>query len=239
MGVQDLEVSKLHTSLGSAFTRIAGASSLLVSVHGTGRWQNVPIGKTVQFQLQLRDPAQRDTALRERGGKVPVVPLPAPASMEVYDKGPLFWVSWFEEWRRERQHSWVLLTARWTLFRGMYLRQKMQILRVDWDQLVNQAGNEQAGQPHWHFDQSVRIDGRSALEPVEALMAQGAVTPVIPANRALKIGHVHLAMGTWQRGEPNPQCWQRNMANCEDLRQWAVCTLRYLLGQFPASWASR
>jgi hypothetical protein len=48
------------------------------------------------------------------------------------------------------------------------------------------------------------------------------------ALHALTRGQVHLAMGAWRETEDHPMCWQREMGQCEELRNWAIRTLQYL-----------
>jgi hypothetical protein len=199
-------------------------------------WERAPEGEPIDFELFPRNPADGETAFRgRRRQRVSVVPLlPSEADAETS-----YWVSWYEQWRRLSQPGFALLTASWTVYRGIRAHpDKTQLVRADWDQLSYKDASKDAGQPHWHFDQPVAVSiafpstpPTSTLREVQPLYVN-SLTSGQAASGEATIGHVHLAMGTWNGNQCHPRCWQREARTCREIYDWAIRTLEYLQAQF-------
>ncbi len=106
-----------------------------------------------------------ELAERSRGGgrgsrRVSVSRLCEDASGQGREDAHCYWVSWYERWVNVEKGRFTLKTASWTVFRGREgIPRKTQILRADWDQIGAGAGKADAGHPHWHVDQAMRING--------------------------------------------------------------------------------
>lgn len=196
-------------------------------------WYNVRDGAEVEFDLIYVDSLMSETAkrMRREGSKthrVSVFPLSARSSSSV----GTFWASWHEAWSKQDSKSFVLLNAGWTLFEGLSRMDKVQVLRVDWDQLPHRWSG-QAGHPHWHFDHYVFLsEEQEMVEVAPGLMEEKADTTTFSGGRKSSIGFIHLAMGAWNSGINHPECWQRTYEDdCWQLHEWCTKTLRYLKDQ--------
>jgi len=76
-----------------------------------------------------------------------------------------------------------------------------------------------------------RQETAGGLEELEPSVVPGSGVN-IPPLKLIGTDHVHLAMGTWNVGRPNPQCWQRDMQRVDELADWSEATLLYLQAQF-------
>jgi len=150
-----------------------------------------------------------------------------------------YWISWYEQWRRVDKSGFDLLTASWTVCRGITAQdEKAQLVRADWDQLSTNTGSRNAGQPHWHFDQPVAVS--AAMPPTTSTLTLLEVQPphagfpvnIFPRSREMNVNRVHLAMGAWDASMPHPRCWQREAQTWRDISTWAIRTLEYLQDQF-------
>ncbi len=202
-----------------------------------GDWYKVRDGTEVEFDLVSVDPVKSETATRMRRGesrthRVSVFPLSARLSSSV----GTFWASWHETWSKQDSKSFVLLNAGWTLFEGLSGNpDKVQVLRVDWDQLSNR-GSDQAGHPHWHFDHELFFS--EVQEKIEVAQGLVEVSPEssFSIGKQASVGFIHLAMGAWNSNIDHPECWQRTYeGDCRLLRDWCIKTLMYLKGQVGGS----
>jgi hypothetical protein len=206
--------------------------SVRTKFHSPDNWAVAPRGAQLMSELVPADNLHAVMAMKSRQRKphkVFVFPLNPGVSLAA----GAFWASWHEKWRKLDSKEFVLLDAGWTLFEGLVGDQyKTQVLRADWDQLLNEKGSKHAGQPHWHFDDEIFCSaGQANVEVGPGLIeVQGGSAP---SNlRAPSVGFIHLAMGTWKSGADHPECWQRDyMDDCQLLRDWCVKTLRYLRDQ--------
>ena len=223
-----------HGKIGAMHNRIAAdlrkILSLTVAFHPSDKnWYKVRDGTELEFALVYRKSEIAEGALRMRGGnrRVSVFPLNSNGTSRV----GTFWASWHEAWRKESDGSFALLSAGWTLFEGSPgSRDKVQVLRADWDQLSHK-GSKEAGHPHWHFDHEVLLsmEEEKADTPGLVEVTRGAT---VAEGGAASVGHIHLAMGAWNQDKNHPECWQRTYEDdCGQLRDWCVKTLQYLKGQ--------
>lgn len=232
------DVKELHRALARDSSRVL-ATKVFVGTSGTNNWESAPVDAEFEFEMFPKNRAEGEIGLRGRSRRrVSQVPLfgardPSQAI------GSRYWVSWYELWRKSGPTAFCLLTASWTVDRGIASYQdKTPLVRADWDQLCNNVGSQDAGQPHWHFDQRPPIALAPIEEPhppalreyprIQVRWAAGGVD--VPVD--MGIGYVHLAMGTWDARQPNPNCWQRNARNWRDVCDWAGKTLEYLRAQF-------
>jgi hypothetical protein len=173
--------------------------------------------------------------MRREGGqihRVSVFPVSTPSSSYL----GTFWISWHETWLKQNSTDYVLLNAGWTLFEGLPGDQdKVQVLRVDWDQLPH-GGSKRAGHPHWHFDHELFISAKPDKVEVAPGLVEVTTDTAFAMARQASMGFIHLAMGAWNKGKDHPKCWQRTyQEDCQQLRDWCVKTLRYLKEQVGGS----
>ncbi len=115
-------------------------------------------GETTEGSVDLvckRYPSER--VLRERGGKVPVVPLSVDDNQTV-----LYWLSLRQSWvepTNTRQNRLVYHTTSMTVFSGEErTAEKLQLFRAEWPGLRERVDGSVefeapgAGHPHWQFD---------------------------------------------------------------------------------------
>jgi len=232
------DVKELHRAVGQESSRILGTKVSIKSLASCD-WESAAVGAESEFELIPLNRLQEEIALRgRRRRRVSVIPLFG-ADLTDSSAGHCYWVSWYERWKKPGPTEFALLTASWTVFRGITsYEDKMQLVRVDWDQLCNKVGSPDAGQPHWHFDQPLPV----APHPIGA-SASGALQEYPPtqvgvtggssdAAMSIEIDYVHLAMGTWNERKPNPKCWQRDARRWPDIHCWAVRSLEYVRAQF-------
>jgi len=193
------------------------------------RWEQTPAHETCDFQMVPNNRAHGETVFRGRKRhRVPVLLLHPldPGS------GSWYWISWYEQWRRDDKSGFVLLTASWTVYRGIPAQpDKAQLVRADWDQLGTNTGSKDAGQPHWHFDQPVAVS--AVVPPAGSTLTLREVQPphvgaplsILSPKREMSVDHVHLAMGAWDANIPHPKCWQREAQTWPDIATWATRTL--------------
>lgn len=229
------EIGTYHNGVASDVRKVLGKDVTICAL-GEENWHKVPEGHKVEFELIPKNHLERETAMRGQGEdaafqRVLVLPLCTRSST----CAGIFWVSWHETWQKENKKgskSFILLNSGWTLFEGLPGDpRKVQVLRVDWDQLPHK-GSLRAGHPHWHFDDYLFLSGEPAtVEIAPGLVRTGTDTaPEIPRKESM--GFIHLAMGTWNEGEDHPKCWQRNyQEDCKQLRDWCIKTLKYLKEQ--------
>jgi hypothetical protein len=227
------EIKQLHTAMVKESNRLLETK---VCVNPSRRdWESLRPSKEITFELFPANFVDGETARRGRLGRpVTVLPLFRPGT----DAAPSYWVSWYEKWQKLTQPGFTLLTASWTVYRGIRTQDKAQLVRADWDQLSNMPPNCAAGQPHWHLDQPVIVSNdksndapSSALREMQPLRV-GAPAMVSLDAEGITVNHIHLAMGAWNPDSPHPQCWQRGARNWTEVRDWAIRTLEYLQGQF-------
>lgn len=178
-------------------------------------------------------------AYRDQGNRVCVFSV-APCADEVAPRG---WVTWSEIWVKKKDFD--LISASWTAFWGSpYTDQKTPVLRADWDQHDpdRPEGQEsEDGQPHWHVDKAIPVqDVWAGAQAAPKMKITGELEPLVSEESrlsqprtvpALRMGKVHLAMGTWECAA-HPRCWHRNCeGDCDKLLDWAEKTLRYIKGQ--------
>jgi hypothetical protein len=225
------EIGPYHNKLASDVKELLGERVTFHTPEGE-KWYGVRDGCGIMFDLVPVDPVTSETAMRMRREdgtthRVDVFPLSTPSSCYL----GTFWVSWHESWLKQNSAKYDLLNAGWTLFEGLPgSLDKVQVLRVDWDQLPH--ASPYAGHPHWHFDHDLFI----SAEPDRITTGPYLVEVNTPAASAMAkplcVGFIHLAMGTWNKGEDHPKCWQRNYQDdCKQLRDWCVKTLKYLKEQ--------
>lgn len=232
------DVKELHKALARDSSRVL-ATKVFVGPSGTSNWEKARVDAEFEFEMFPKNRAEGEMGLRGRSGqRVSVLSLFGP-DVPTKSTGSRYWVSWYELWRKSGPTAFRLLTASWTVYRGITsYHDKMQLVRADWDQLCNRAGSPDAGQPHWHLDQPIPLGphpvGRAlpgTLQEYPPIQVGAGVAEAGPAAGG-EIDHVHLAMGTWREREPNPACWQRDARNWRDVSDWAAKTLEYLQGQF-------
>jgi hypothetical protein len=232
------DVKELHKAVGRESSRILG-NKVSVESLAPRDWESAAVGAECEFELVPVNKAQGEIALRGRGRRrVSVIPLFG-ADRTDFSAGHCYWVSWYERWKKPGPTAFSLLTASWAVFRGIASYQdKMQLVRVDWDQLCNNVGSLEAGQPHWHFDQALPVDLRPIGAPGSAALQEyppshvGATGGGGDAALSIEIGYMHLAMGTWDERQPNPKCWQRHAHRWRDIHCWAIRSLEYIHTQF-------
>jgi len=232
------DVKELHRAVGQDSSRILGTRVSVKSLASCD-WESAAVGAESEFELMPLNRSQGEIALRGRGRRrVSVIPLFGPSRTEPSAKR-YYWVSWYERWRKHGLTEFLLLTASWTVFRGITsYEDKMQLVRVDWDQLCNKVGSSDAGQPHWHFDQPLPVDLRPTGSPGSAALQEyppmqvGATGGGGDAALSIEIDYVHLAMGTWDETQSNPKCWQRQAHRWRDIHRWAMRSLEYIQAQF-------
>lgn len=222
------QIAAYHKRVAADVRRIL---NICIKFQLSDRWAKARNGAELVAELQPEDCVSTEIALRGRQGKehrVFVFPLNQGSDSLL----GTFWVSWYENWRKQNSGDFVLLNAGWTMFEGLPGNQdKIQVLRADWDQLQHEKGSKDAGQPHWHFDHDIflameqeRIEvGNELIELTEAIPD--------PSGEAASVGSIHLAMGAWNDGVEHPQCWQRSCDDCDRLRDWCIKTLLYLKDQ--------
>jgi hypothetical protein len=200
-------------------------------------WYKVRDGSEVEFELAPVDPVKSETAKRMRREdstthRVFVFPLCTRSS----PCAGTFWVSWREAWLKKDSRSFVLLNAGWTLFEGLPGDEdKVQVLRVDWDQLPHK-GSKHAGHPHWHFDHELFISAAPDKVEVAPGLVEVTTDTAFAMARQASMGFIHLAMGAWNKDKDHPECWQRTYEeDCQQLHDWCVKTLRYLKEQVGGS----
>ena len=223
-------IGTYHNNVASDVRAVLGRRVQFYSdVSGRGIRQGAEVG----FELMYENVVESERALRVRREdgrphRVWVFRLCTQSSLRV----GTFWVSWHETWRKENPTNFVLLSAGWTVFEGLPgSKEKVQVLRVDWDQLPHRGGKE-AGHPHWHFDHEVFISAELAGVAVAPDLVEIPSDAESRMRRRTSVGSIHLAMGAWNGGMDHPQCWQRTYGcDCEQLRDWCVKTLRYLKEQ--------
>ena len=228
------EVKNLHGAIAKGASLLIGAKASIVP-RSTLAWEKAGSDKVCDFELFPDNPADGETAFRgRRRERVSVLPLYPSESWS--DNS--YWVSWYEKWQKLRQPGFALLTASWTVYRGIRSQtDKAQLVRADWDQPSSNEGTRDAGQPHWHFDQPVAVSiaiphelSRASLREMPPLYAGSPAITQTTGQQA--IDYVHLAMGTWNPGCTSPKCWQRAARTWRDISDWAIRTLEYLHGQF-------
>ena len=232
------DVKELHRAVGRDSAQILGYK---VSVNSfvSLDWENAAVGAECKFELLPENRAQVEIALRgKRKRRVVVLPLFG-ADRTDSSAGHCHWVSWHERWGKSGPTAFSLLTASWTVFRGIAsYPDKMQLVRLDWDQLCNTARSADAGQPHWHFDQPLPVPplpigapGSTALQEYPPIQV-GATGGGGDAALSIEIDYMHLSMGAWDETKPNPECWQRDAHGWPDIRLWAIRSLEYIQAQF-------
>jgi len=231
------EIKELHRKLATEVSRVTGTQS---RIHLIGQpdwnWERARPRKEFAFELDATDPVAREQASHHRGNqRVAVLALDSRQPTE----GGCLWVAWYEKWRKSVGSGFCALTASWAVFQGLRGdRDKTQLFCAHWDQLRTRTGSSSAGQPHWHFDRPImpsvarpNAAAGSALREFPSLQPDGLAT-VQPAETPLTVGHVHLAMGTWRPGLPNPECWQREARKWPNIAEWAIKTIEYIQSQF-------
>jgi hypothetical protein len=229
------DIRELHKTLGKESSQLF-CMKAHVSHYSREEWEKTPPNQTCDFELVADRPADRETAFRGSAKhRVSVLLLYPP---EQYGTSS-YWVSWYEKWRKDRHQGFVLLTASWTVYRGIRAQpDKAQLVRAEWDQIKNDVGSKDAGQPHWHFDQPVAMAIMAPSCPVTSTLREvqplnvGLPTSIQTIGQEQKVDHVHLAMGAWHATRPHPECWQRDVRAWPDLHEWAIRTLEYLQAQF-------
>lgn len=196
------------------------------------KWYSARDGCGIEFDLISLDPVTSEPAMRTRREdsathKVDVFPLSTPSSCYL----GTFWVSWHESWLKQNSRDFDLVNAGWTLFEGprgnLY---KVQVLRVDWDQLPH--ARPYAGHPHWHFDHELFISGEPDKVAVPPGLVEVTTESAFTMAKQASVGFIHLAMGAWNERMDHPECWQRTYKHdCQQLRDWCIKTLRYLKDQ--------
>ena len=229
------EINGFHRSLAS---ELSGPDLLGTDVtirDPAPNWTRRRRGGTVGFHLWVHE--SHEQAICDRGRQwVAALSSPSPHvgrdGAEAQDAQA--WASWYDEWTRVPGQRFDLLAAKWTVFWGHAGEpRKTQILRAEWDQRqFVESGASDAAQPHWHVDPLLILAG-SAPPPLTELVELPS-----PRHEArLAMGRVHLAMGGWEN-QPRSEAedaggaavaWQRRFSgDVDDLREWAVLTLRYL-----------
>jgi hypothetical protein len=98
-----------------------------------------------------------ETAERQNGMRVPVVPLIAALPGE----SPVYWISWYEVWvpeRRLRSPGLQFQASAVTVYYGVSGESKRQLFRAEWagvqtvEQQVDVFQGGGAAHPHWHVD---------------------------------------------------------------------------------------
>ena len=221
--------NKIAADLGPIFSR-----QLAFLPANTGEWHKARTGTELQFALVPAKGEIDESALRMMGGsrRVSVFPL----NLEATSRLGVFWASWHETWRKESQKTFLLLSAGWTVFVGPEgSRDKVQVLRAEWDQLPHK-GSKEAGHPHWHFDHEVFLSVTGEMSEVAPALVEVTRDRAGVQAAATTISYIHLAMGAWNGREANPECWQRTYeGECGQLRDWCIKTLRYLKGQLDGN----
>jgi hypothetical protein len=152
-----------------------------------------PAGTTATLVCQR---FHSETALRDTGLRIPIVPLIESASSE----SPTYWMSWYEQWSPEIRASSNKLrfhSSSITIFKGVQDAPKLQLFRAEWSgvQKVEKQkdifqGNG-AAHPHWHFDAL-----RSYLENTGRQLARAEQHPenarVAAADEVRDFGDVPL-----------------------------------------------
>ena len=235
MGPADLR--ELHKEMCLKCSRILDNKVRVEPFPASCGWEGAAVGAECEFELLPRHRAQMEPALRG-GQRVSAIPLFG-ASRADWSTGHRYWVNWYERWRKADRTAFCLLTASWTVFRGIASYQdKMQLVRVEWDQLCNDFGSADAGQPHWHVDQPVPVTSSPAGAPSSGALQEyppsrvGATGGGGDVAMSIEIHRVHLAMGAWDGKEPSPKCWQRHAHRWRDIHCWAVRSLEYIQAQF-------
>lgn len=151
-----------------------------------------------------------------RGGQKVLFNFTAP------DANIPLWVSWSEEWiksgdvssRRKTQPMLDLIGVSLGFFAGNANKEKIQILRAEWDN-PKARGNE-AAQPHWHVDPNL-IDWNQDLL-VQSSDSGGLEELTVPGETLVSIDpgswslqRLHLGMAGWKHQQESPQCWQHKL----------------------------
>jgi len=223
------EIDGFHAELEKGVKAVLGAR---VKIRTNISWTSSNFRGDFPFELWSTHPVEFALS---RGRKVSVVALPRSDDGQNHrpDLGTSpslrAWVTWHEEWRKNPDDSFSLLTAAWTVFWGIQGDgNKMQVLRAEWDQK-----NDVPANPHWHVDPTLQV---SPLPGEPPLILQ-ALKPVSPsagaamAGEGLTIDRSHLGMGGWEHQSPNPSWRHPSLHNTEPLCLWAVRTLEHLSSQ--------
>lgn len=230
------ELKELHRAMKRECSRLL-PTRVHVAPVSRPEWEKTPANNTCDFELFPDNWADGEHAFRGRTKtkrKVSVLSL----HPQKADSPSCYWISWYEQWRRDDKSGFDLLTASWTVYRGIRAQpDKAQLVRADWDQHAAKTSRKDA-QPHWHFDQPVAVSAAMlpaastlSLQEVQSLHT-GSPMGVFPTIGEMKVDHVHLAMGTWEAKKAHPECWQREAQTWPDISIWAIRTLEYLQDQF-------
>jgi hypothetical protein len=195
----------------------------------------------IRFALMAADDLQ-EFAERDRGNRVPVVPLHAIAR---FDR-PAAWIGWYERWQKSASDKYELLNASATFFWGVPNRPaKQQVLRAEWDSDAKASAG--SAQPHWQFDPTFRWTGAAIAEVVDtipvttelveesaeeleepALLEYGASTA-----HELSLSKMHLSMAGWRNGNTADTWWKLSLPQQPAVfAEWLERTITHAADQF-------
>ena len=119
-------LKELHRTLAKKCSRLLPTKVRMVS-RSRPKWEQTPANGTCDFELSPKNPADGEIAIRGRTKqRVSVVSL-HPLNP---DNPSGYWISWYEQWRRVDKSGFDLLTASWTVCRGITAQdEKAQLVR--------------------------------------------------------------------------------------------------------------
>lgn len=248
-------IESIHTNIAQVIKRHIGYS---VEFRSERAVEYALVGDTFSFVLVPSDYRRPwDSVRRKRGPDCPAIQL-----IEVPEFEDTVWAGWYEEWKKIAHDEFELRGLSWTFFWGIHGRDKVQLLRAEWDAPSSGRGSVNAPQPHWHVDTDFmltsfrRVKRRlyvsdsaevtpqtlstidasgepSALEELEPTIGALEEIDAVEVLEDLTLESVHLGMGGWTENAEYPGCWQRPIpANWREIVVWVERILRHVMEQF-------